>query len=323
MNHDPVLFRDWHIVARADGLRVGEVRPAHLLGEDLVLWRNDQGVFAWKDLCIHRGAKLSPGKVIDGCLQCPYHGWVYGSDGACVKIPAHPSQKPPARAHAVTHSCTELGGWIWVSLSDSPATSPPVFPEWNQPGARIIHFGPYDLKAGGPRIIENFLDLAHLSIAHDGILGDGAHTEVERYEVEVSNEGVFAKDIRIWQPDPDSSGQGKVAHYEFRVMRPLTAYLDKRIDAVRFTMMIMATPLTETTTLAWFVISLAGADHISDEAISEWNHRIFSQDIPIVESQKPERLPLDLQAELHLNCDRTSIAYRQWLNKLGLSFGTA
>jgi phenylpropionate dioxygenase-like ring-hydroxylating dioxygenase large terminal subunit len=47
------------------------------------------------------------------------------------------------------------------------------------------------------------------------------------------------------------------------------------------------------------------------------------QDVPIMESQKPERLPLDLQQELHLRCDRTSIAYRQWLNELGLTFGTS
>jgi hypothetical protein len=43
----------------------------------------------------------------------------------------------------------------------------------------------------------------------------------------------------------------------------------------------------------------------------------------VIESQRPELLPLDLQAELHLRADRTSIAYRQWLGKLGLSFGTS
>ena len=302
---------------------MGDVRAASLMEEDLVLWRNADGVFAWKDLCIHRGAKLSLGKVVEECLQCPYHGWTYDSTGKCTKIPAHPNQAPPPRAHTVTYSCRESCGWIWVSLSPKPTGAPPPFPEWNDPGARVLHYGPYDVKAGGPRIIENFLDLAHLSIAHEGTLGDGDHTEVGRYEVVSSDEGIYAKNITIWQPDPDSSGQGKDAHYEFRVMRPLTAYLDKRIDNVRFTMMISATPLTERTSLAWFMTSLTGADHISDQAIADWNHRIFSQDIPIVESQKPERLPLDLQAELHLNCDRTSIAYRQWLNTLGLTFGTS
>ncbi len=47
------------------------------------------------------------------------------------------------------------------------------------------------------------------------------------------------------------------------------------------------------------------------------------QDVPIVESQRPELLPLDLQAELHLRSDRTAIAYRKWLREPGLTFGTA
>jgi len=322
MINDPVLIHEWHPVARVDNLHVGEVRSVSLLGEDIVLWRNAEGVFAWKDLCLHRGAKLSLGKVVGKCLQCPYHGWLYDGAGKCVKIPAHPEQTPPPRARTQSYSCRESCGWIWVALSDRP-TAVPEFPDWNQPGARIFYFGPYDVKAGGPRIIENFLDLAHLSITHEGILGDGKHAEVERYDVTTSDHGVDAKNITVWQPDPDSSGKGDYAHYEYRVMRPLTAYLDKRIGAFRFTMMISAAPLTETTSLVWFMISLSGAEHVSDKAIIDWNHRIFMQDIPIVESQKPERLPLDLQAELHLNCDRTSIAYRQWLNRLGLTFGTA
>jgi phenylpropionate dioxygenase-like ring-hydroxylating dioxygenase large terminal subunit len=50
---------------------------------------------------------------------------------------------------------------------------------------------------------------------------------------------------------------------------------------------------------------------------------VAAQDVPIVESQRPEKLPLDLQAELHLRSDKTSIAYRKWLNELGLTFGTS
>jgi phenylpropionate dioxygenase-like ring-hydroxylating dioxygenase large terminal subunit len=51
--------------------------------------------------------------------------------------------------------------------------------------------------------------------------------------------------------------------------------------------------------------------------------KIFAQDRPIVESQRPELLPLDLQAELHLRSDRTAIAYRRWLRDLGVRTGTA
>jgi len=51
--------------------------------------------------------------------------------------------------------------------------------------------------------------------------------------------------------------------------------------------------------------------------------RIFAQDRPILESQRPEMLPLDLQAELHLRSDRTAIAYRRWLRELGVRTGAS
>jgi hypothetical protein len=61
----------------------------------------------------------------------------------------------------------------------------------------------------------------------------------------------------------------------------------------------------------------------SDDEVRTFGDRVTWQDIPVVESQRPELLPLDLQAELHLRSDRTAIAYRRWLGALGLSFGTA
>jgi phenylpropionate dioxygenase-like ring-hydroxylating dioxygenase large terminal subunit len=62
---------------------------------------------------------------------------------------------------------------------------------------------------------------------------------------------------------------------------------------------------------------------VPEEELRAFQDEIVSQDVPIVESQRPELLPLDLQAELHLRSDRTAIAYRKWLKELGLTFGTA
>jgi phenylpropionate dioxygenase-like ring-hydroxylating dioxygenase large terminal subunit len=60
-----------------------------------------------------------------------------------------------------------------------------------------------------------------------------------------------------------------------------------------------------------------------DEQVREFADKITWQDVPIVEFQRPELLPLDLQTELHLRSDRTAIAYRKWLRQLKLTFGTA
>jgi phenylpropionate dioxygenase-like ring-hydroxylating dioxygenase large terminal subunit len=81
------------------------------------------------------------------------------------------------------------------------------------------------------------------------------------------------------------------------------------------------TPIALNISLAWAYVAMDYSD-LSDEAIRAYQDMITLQDVPIVESQRPELLPLDLQAELHLRSDRTAIAYRKWLNQIGLSFGT-
>ena len=87
--------------------------------------------------------------------------------------------------------------------------------------------------------------------------------------------------------------------------------------------MLTLTPHDELCTTAWFYGAVNDKITISAEEYDAFQYSIFSQDVPIVESQRPELLPLDLQAELHLRSDRLAIAYRSWLRELGLTFGTA
>ena len=60
------------------------------------------------------------------------------------------------------------------------------------------------------------------------------------------------------------------------------------------------------------------ATTFADDELSRFQDRVTEQDRVVVESQRPELLPLDLQAELHLRSDRMAIAYRKWLRKIGL-----
>jgi phenylpropionate dioxygenase-like ring-hydroxylating dioxygenase large terminal subunit len=62
---------------------------------------------------------------------------------------------------------------------------------------------------------------------------------------------------------------------------------------------------------------------LAEADLVAWQDQIFAQDRPILESQRPELLPLDLAAELNVRADRTAVLYRRWLRRLGLSFGTA
>jgi len=322
MIHDPLLTDDWHVVARDAELKSGEVKAARLLGEDLVIWRQGDEISVWQDICVHRGAKLSKACVRHGCLVCPYHGWTYDAKGACVAIPAQPSLTPPLRAHAKVYRTTQRYGLIWASLGN-PIRPVPTFAEWDDSRYRKVACGPYALRASGPRVVENFLDVGHFPFVHAGLLGDAGRPEIPDYEAEITPEGVIARDVRVWQPDPDGSGQPAEVSYTYQALRPLTAVFSKAQGERRFCMMDTVTPVETGRSIAWVILALNYAPEVPDEELRRFQDVVTAQDVPVVESQRPEMLPLDLQAELHLRSDRTAIAYRQWLRQLGLKFGTA
>ncbi len=317
MIDDPVLIEDWHPVARIEDLAGGGPIAARLLGEDIVLWRSGEQFFAWRDLCVHRGTRLSLGRVVDGVrLECPYHGWTYATDGRCVLMPAHPEQAPPAKACVVTYRAAAAHGVVWVTLGGG-AEKIPTFGLLEDPTHRVLLAGPYRVKASGPRIVENFLDVGHFPFVHEGILGDRARPEIEDYTATIEAGGVIAEGVKVFQPDPYGTGEGSVVTYTYRVHRPLTASFVKHGEH-SFGMLLSVTPHDAVDSTAWMWMAM---NYEPTSPMVEFQDRIFAQDRPILESQRPELLPLDLQAELHLRSDRTAIAYRRWLRELGVRTG--
>jgi phenylpropionate dioxygenase-like ring-hydroxylating dioxygenase large terminal subunit len=294
------------------------------------LWRESGSgeIHAWQDLCVHRGAKLSLGAVLGtkhgDCLVCPYHAWQYGGSGKCVHIPAQPERTPPVKAQANVFQVQERYGLIWVCVSE-PDGGVPDFPLAEDPGFRAFVCGPYRFEAKGPRLIENFLDVGHLAIVHEGLLGDAEHAAVPEYEVEPgsSGKGPSARSIRIHQPDPDGTGQPAEVVYDYQVHTPLTASFVKSQGASRLFMGYTITPAEEQTSVAWAVFAMNYGFEIPEESLRAFQDTVSFQDKAVVESQRPELLPLDLQEELHLRSDRMAIAYRNWLKTAGLRYGIA
>jgi phenylpropionate dioxygenase-like ring-hydroxylating dioxygenase large terminal subunit len=205
---DPVVRAHWHVVARASDLASDRPMAVSLLGEEVALWRCNGRVLAWQDLCIHRGVKLSLGAIRNGCqLQCAYHGWTYDADGKCTHIPAHPDLDPPAKAKARTFQAAESAGLIWVTLAEIPEPLPHL-PEIDDAQFRKVLSGPYPVAAGVTRVIENFLDVAHLPFVHEGALGISSQAAIPDYVVEPDGRGLIARDIRVFQPNPDGLGRG-------------------------------------------------------------------------------------------------------------------
>src|SRR5258705_2999193 len=72
--------------------RDGEPLKVKILGEELVLFRDDQGRLGLIELhCSHRGTDLSYGRIEDGGVRCLYHGWLYDGCVSVLDQPCGPS----------------------------------------------------------------------------------------------------------------------------------------------------------------------------------------------------------------------------------------
>ncbi len=326
----------WHPVALSDSVADTPV-AVRLLGHDLVLWRDGtRQVHAWADRCPHRGAKLSLGQVVGDQLECPYHGWRFEASGRCAKVPALPAFIPPAAHCATRYSAQEAYGLVWVRfVSFAQATSAqdvtPELPRFDaeiDPQLRRVNCGPFDVATSAPRIVENFLDMAHFGFIHEGSLGDRSTTEIDNYTVERTSTGLLATGCKAWQPQSNlhSTAPAQV-EYTYEVTAPFSAVLTKIPDSTavslagyREAIALLICPIDPAYSRVWFRMAVADFES-SDAKLRDFQRTIFLQDKPILESQSPQCLPLDLRAELHTAADKASSTYRRCLQEWGITFG--
>ncbi len=317
----------WHPVAAVQDLAQAPL-AVRLLERNIVLWRDGEGqVQAFADQCPHRGARLSLGRVHDGRLECPYHGWQFAGSGQCVHVPALPHITPPPLHRACRHAVREACGLLWVRLQEGDAPLP-AFAAEHDAHLRKLNCGPYDVAASAPRIIENFLDMSHFGFVHEGWLGAREATAIDPYQVEQTATGLRATGCKAWQPQSNlhSTAPAQV-EYEYEVTAPYTAVLTKvpeagstAVQGWRESIALFICPLAPEQSRVWFRLAVADFD-TPDDKLRAFQHTIFTQDQPVLESQQPKRLPLDLRAELHVMSDRASTTYRRYLKECGITFG--
>ncbi len=336
----------WHPVALSDTVAAQPVAVT-LLDHSLVLWRDRaNAIHAWADQCPHRGAQLSLGKVVNGQLECPYHGWQFEGSGQCVGVPALPGFVPPATHCARTHQAREQYGLVWVQITPAigmvsdAGSGIPAFAAEADTQLRKLNCGPYDVATSAPRIVENFLDMAHFGFVHEGWLGmrfvpgnpaQSALT-IDDYKVEATPHGLLATQCRAWQPQSNvHSKSAAQVEYTYEVTAPYSAVLTKVPDpsslsetksanGYRESIALFICPTGSETSRVWFRLAMADFDS-DDVKLQAFQHTIFMQDKPVLESQHPKRLPLDLRAELHTVADKASSAYRRHLKNIGITFG--
>ena len=171
-----------------------------LLDEYVVLYRREDGTpVALENRCPHRNLPLSEGRLVGDEIECGYHGLVFNCEGKCTHLPG--SETTPDWATVGRYPVAERHGWVFFWPGD-PALADealiPGYPKQNQNEDWVRAQGQTYVKAGYRLVLDNLLDLSHLTYVHGSTTGNRAVAEAADLSVDVEGDSVR---VTRWMED--------------------------------------------------------------------------------------------------------------------------
>ena len=339
----PKFLRNaWYVAMFASDLPEGKIVHQTILNEPIAFWRReDGGIAAIRDVCPHRFVPLSMGTLQPGDrVQCIYHGLEFGADGQCVKNP-HGSRKISNCLHlphyAVVEKHTLL--WIWMGAAEPDASKIPDYSCLDgRPGLLVTRPGYLNVKADYRLLVDNLLDLSHVSYTHAGILGND---DIVRAEVVVEQKGdvvTVSRNVpnaetpgihRLIRPDAFEKGDQL---NEISWFAPSNLFLEtgvmpiggERYGGAGYFALHFLTPETARTTHYRYSAAIWGVTEADDRERgvrdTVYRMRTFAfadQDVPVIEAQQVamDNLP-DEPAPQLLSVDAGPNRYQKILDRL-------
>jgi phthalate 4,5-dioxygenase oxygenase subunit len=163
-----LMRRYWQPAALVDELAGNRpLKAVRLLGEDLVLFRDEQGRYGLIErACPHRGTDLAFGRLEDGGLRCAFHGWLFDVAGQCLETPAEPEgsrmcENIRQRAYPVV----EKSGILFAYLGPGEPPAWPAFDCFVAPASHTFAFKGL-IECNWLQSLEVGIDPAHTSFLH-------------------------------------------------------------------------------------------------------------------------------------------------------------
>ena len=163
-----LLRRYWQPIALVDELAGPRpLKAVQLMGQHFVLFRDETGQLGLLDRdCPHRGADLAFGRLEDGGLRCPFHGWLFDAKGNCLQTPAEPiGSKLCSRIQQAAYPVVERSGMVWGYIGTG---EPPAFPDFDcfvAPDSHTFAFKGL-FECNWLQALEVGIDPAHASYLH-------------------------------------------------------------------------------------------------------------------------------------------------------------
>ena len=227
------LRNAWYVAAWDHEVTAEKPFGRILLNEPVVLYRKrDGGVVALEDRCCHRHFPLHRGCLVEDRLECGYHGLQYDETGQCVRIPGQ--SVVPDGVRVRSYPAVERHRWIWVWMGDPALADPALITDfhWMQDPAWRAKGTVFHVACNYELIIENLLDLSHLTFVHRSTIGNYATAEKAAVDVTRTERDVTVARWMVDTPPPPTyvkagGFKGNVDRWQFiRFTPPCFVRLD-------------------------------------------------------------------------------------------------
>ena len=325
----------WYVAAWADEVS-DKPMARRICNEPVVLYRDASGkAAALTDMCCHRGAPLHMGKVVEQGIECGYHGLVFGTDGACVRIPGQ--DRIPERSFPLV----EQDAFLWIWMGDPTKADPAsiVSYPWHNDTVNWPHkHTMYYIKAAAMLMVDNLMDLTHLGYVHGSTIGGNPMTHVEaKMETVRTNMGLkFTRWMLNSLPPPtyvravgfkDRIDRAQMFEYiapgsivQLSAADEAGAYADGLTDKSKLQFRLFHGLTPETDTTCFYFWSTANGFRTDDPATTEQLFKeiaaAFLEDMTVVEGQQTRLAELGESGLVDITNDAARIHMRRTVDRL-------
>jgi phenylpropionate dioxygenase-like ring-hydroxylating dioxygenase large terminal subunit len=318
----------WYPIARSSEVTADKPLRVQLLMLPFVAFRDEAGqARVLADTCVHRGGSLGAGWVKEGCVVCPYHGWAFGGDGKCTKIPSLGAEaKLPPRAKVDSYPVQERYGIVFAFLGDLPESErPPLYdiPEYGvAPWKSQLYV--LDLAAYYERSMENGLDPIHNEFVHPMQGAPMLSPERQRQPVPVEDIPWGSKfyvpfggkkDEKTALADIKSGKRVGAAGSWHQGPNQLVTWIDLT-ETNSFHQYLFEAPVDEGHTRIFFLNMRNWlTEDKYDQRMEDVTLKVVQEDIGVLEKLNPVRTPDTNTKEVLVPGDYALVRYREWLKK--------